>query len=90
MPPVDKLTLYPIHAVGQPFLDDEPFDDSLLPAQVVPHVSIEKIAGLMAADTFDVMNRHPSPETIESFANIDYAIVHRFRSEIGSARLRPE
>jgi len=89
MPPVDKLTLYPIHAVGQPFLD-EPFDDSLLPAQVVPYVSIERVAGLIAPDTFDVMNRHLSPETIESFANIDYAIVHRFRSEIGSARLRPE
>ena len=58
MPPGDKMTLYPIHAVGQAFLDDEPFDDALLPAEVIPGVRIEKIAGLLTQRSFDGWNQH--------------------------------
>jgi hypothetical protein len=63
---IDKMTLYPIHAVGQPFLDDEPFDDALLPAQVVPDVSVEKVAGLLTPTSFDLWNRSLSPDKIAS------------------------
>jgi len=81
MPVVEKLTLYPIPRVGQAFVDDEPFDDALLPAEVVHGVCVEKVAGLLNDKTFNLWKRHLSPEDIESFAHIDYAIVHRFRSE---------
>jgi len=78
---IEKMTLYPIHAVGRPFMDEEPFDDSLLPAEIIPDVRIEKVAGLLTPESFDLWKRHLAPEKIQSFANIDYAIVHRFRAE---------
>jgi hypothetical protein len=80
MASVAKMTLYPIHAVGQPFVDDEPFDDALLPAEIIPGVRVEKVAGLLTPKTFEVLKRSVAPDKIESFANIDYAIVHHFRS----------
>jgi hypothetical protein len=85
MPLTEKMTLYPIHAVGQPFVDDEPFDDTLLPAQVSPGVTLEKVAGLLTPASFHLWERGLSRDQIESFANIDYAIVHRFHSQPGTA-----
>jgi hypothetical protein len=78
------MTLYPIYAVGQPFVDDEPFDDGLLPAQVNPGVTVEKVAGLLTPASFQPWEQHLSPDQIDSFANIDYAIVHRFHSQEGT------
>ncbi|HTS37924.1 MAG TPA: hypothetical protein VMH04_19770 [Candidatus Solibacter sp.] len=85
MSELEKITLYSIHRVAQHFLDDERFDDSLLPATIVPDVTLEKIPkGLLTREAFSIFKNHIAAKTIESFEEISYAIVHRFRGDFGT------
>jgi hypothetical protein len=43
MAALEKVTLYPIHGIALNFVDDFPFDVSLLPASIVPDVTLEEI-----------------------------------------------
>ena len=45
------VTLYPINEVTQSWQDD-PFDHSKLPAQIVPDVTIENVKDMFNEETF--------------------------------------
>lgn len=82
---IDKITLYPIHRLAANFVDDAPFDVSLLPATIVPNVTLEKIPnGFLTREAFNIFKGHIAARTIESFEDIRYAIVHRFRGGYGT------
>jgi hypothetical protein len=85
MAAVEKITLYPIHGIAGSFGDDFPFDLSVLPASIIPDVTVEEIPhGLLTPETFSLFGKHISAKTIESFTGIRYAIVHRFRGGFGT------
>lgn len=91
MAAVDKITLYPIHGVADKFVDDFPFDTSVLPASVVPDVTLEEIPrGFFTPETFSIFREHISAKTIESFTGIRYALVHRFRGHFGTGEAETE
>ncbi len=46
-----RVTLYPINAVTQGWQND-PFDHSKLPAQIVPGVTIEDVKSMFNVETF--------------------------------------
>jgi hypothetical protein len=91
MAAVEKITLYPIHGIASNFVDDFPFDVSVLPAPIVPDVTLEEIPhGLLTPETFSVFRGHISAKTIESFTGIHYALVHRFRGGFGTGEVESQ
>ena len=46
-----RVTLYPINAVAEPWQND-PFDQTKLPAQIVPDVTIENVKAMFNENTF--------------------------------------
>jgi hypothetical protein len=61
MAAVEKITLYPMHGIAGNFGDDFPFDVSVLPALIVPDVTLEQIpVGLLTPETFGIF-RELSP-----------------------------
>jgi hypothetical protein len=88
---IDKITLYPIHRLATNLVDDAPFDLSLLPATIVPDVNLEEIPhGFLTQETFTVFKEQIAARTIESFEDIKYAIVHRFRGEYGTGEIEQQ
>jgi len=91
MAAVDKITLYPIHGIASSLVDDFPFDVSVLPASIVPDVTLEEIPrGLLTPQTFSIFREHISAKTIDSFTGIHYALVHRFRGDFGTGEVETQ
>ncbi len=91
MAALDKITLYPIHGIAGNFGDDFPFDVSVLPASILPDVTLEKIPpGLLTPEIFGIFREHISAKTIESFTGIHYALVHRFRGDFGTGEVETQ
>ena len=74
-----RITLYPINAVTELWQDD-PFDHSMLPAQVVPDVTIESVKGMFNEQTFSWVGSEMGKHDMETLAGVKYAIVHRFEA----------
>ncbi len=72
-----QVTLYPISGVTESWQDD-PFDHSMLPAQVVPDVTIENVKAMFNQPTFSWVGSEMGIRDMETLAGVKYAIVHRF------------
>jgi len=72
-----RITLYPINAVAGVW-EDEPFDQTNLPAQILPDVSIENVSSMFTEDTFSWVHTAMGTRDLETLNNVKYAIVHRF------------
>jgi hypothetical protein len=71
------VTLYPINEVTQSWQDD-PFDLSKLPAQIVPDVTIENVKAMFNEQTFSWVGSEMGKHDMETLAGVKYAVVHRF------------
>jgi hypothetical protein len=72
-----RVTLYPINAVSEMWQDD-PFDHTQLPAQIVPGVTIENVKALFNEQTFSWVGTEMGKYDMETLGGVKYAIVHRF------------
>src|SRR5258706_92222 len=73
-----RVTLYPINGVTESWQDD-PFDHSMLPAQIVPDVTIENVKSMFNAETFSWVGSEMGKRDMETLGGVKYAIVHRFK-----------
>ncbi len=76
----DKLTLYPIFAVDDPW-DEEPFDTAVLPFMVTDNIAVEDVSGLFNDDTFSWVEREMGRHDLEDLKSVHYAIVHRYQTQ---------
>jgi hypothetical protein len=76
-----KIALYPFAGVTGPWVDD-PFDTSMLPATLVPGVTIEDVTPLINEDTFSWLGDQLGKRDTEAMQEIRYAIVHRYEPDI--------
>jgi hypothetical protein len=71
------FALYPIVGVTRDFLED-PFDDSVLPAQIVPGVTIEDARKLFPEDSFKLWSEHLAKRQLDSLKRVRFVIVNRY------------
>ena len=78
----NRIALYPILSIAADW-DDEPFDRSVLPLQIVPTVTIEDAKSLFREDQFDWLAHHLSKQELDSLKSIRYrlAIVRRYKPD---------
>jgi hypothetical protein len=74
-----RVTLYPIAAIARSW-EDEPFDESTLPATIVPDVTVENVAPMFKGDTWSLFEGEISKRDLEVLRGIKHAIVHRYSS----------
>jgi hypothetical protein len=75
----NRIALYPITSIAQGW-DDEPFDRSILPVQIVPSVTIEEAKPLFKGDQFDWLTSYLGKENVETLKAMRFslAIVYRY------------
>jgi hypothetical protein len=73
------LTLFPISGLAAEW-DDEPFDESKLPAAIVPDVTIENVSSMFTDNTWDSFKTLLSHRDMQTLKQVEHAIVHRFNS----------
>jgi hypothetical protein len=79
-----RVTLYPLAGLAAPW-EDEPFDESQLPATIVSGVTVENVAAMFKDDTWDFFETEIGKRDMEVLRRIKCAIVHRYPSaEFGS------
>jgi hypothetical protein len=71
------VTLYPINGVTESWQDD-PFDHSKLPVQIIPDVTIENVKAMFNEQTFSWVGNEMGKRDKETLTGVKYAIVHRF------------
>lgn len=76
-----KIAFYPFAGVTGAW-DDDPFDTSVLPATLVPGVTIEDVTPLFTEDTFGWMESELGKRDTKALQDIRYAIVHRYEPDI--------
>jgi hypothetical protein len=78
----NRIALYPILSIAADW-DDEPFDRSVLPVQIVPAVTLEDAKSLFREDQFDWLTHHLSKQELDTLKSIRYrlAIVHRYQPD---------
>ncbi len=78
----NRIALYPLLSVAAGW-DDEPFDRSVLPIQIVPTVTIEDAKSLFREDQFDWLTHHLSKQELDTLKSIRHglAIVHRYQPD---------
>jgi hypothetical protein len=74
---IKRVTLYPITSIAEAFQDD-PFDPSQLPAEIVPNITIEKVSPMFNERTFSLFRNMMGEHAMKDLDSIHYAIVHRF------------
>ena len=74
----DRIALYAIPNIADAW-SDEPLDLSLLPATIVPGVTIEDTSSYIDADTFDGVERELGRHKMSAMRSMRYAIVHRYQ-----------
>jgi hypothetical protein len=73
----EKLTLYPIYAVGEGW-DDEPFNPEVLPFSVTPFITVEDVSSLFNDETSRWVEREMGRHDMEDLRSVRYAVVHRY------------
>jgi hypothetical protein len=81
MEAIRKIALYPFAGVTATW-DDDPFDTSVLPATLVPGVTIEDVTPLFTEDTFGWMASELGRRDTKALQDIRCAIVHRYEPDI--------
>jgi hypothetical protein len=74
---VYKITLYPIFAVAD-MIDGQPFDQQVLPFEVVAGVTVEDVRPLFTEDTFRWVRNDLGRHDLEDLQEIHHAILHRY------------
>jgi hypothetical protein len=74
-----NFTLYTIYALGQQ-RDDEPFDLTRLPLEVVEGVRIEDLRPLLKEDAFDYVTPQMGTWAVDHLKRSNYAFVHRYEA----------
>jgi hypothetical protein len=78
MPDVpNKVTLYPIFALADA-IDGQPFDQRVLPFEVIAGVTVEDVRPLLTPETFRWVRNELARRDLEVLQQIHYAIVHRY------------
>ena len=72
-----RVNIYPIDGVSQSWQDD-PFDHSTLPADIVSGVTIENVKEMFNEETFSWMGDELGKRDIKTLKGVEHAIVHRF------------
>lgn len=78
---LSKIAFYPFAGVTGPW-EDDPFDTSVLPATLVPGVTIEDVTSLINEDTFSWLADQLGKRDTEAMQAIRYAIVHHYEPDI--------
>jgi hypothetical protein len=71
-----SFTLYAIYSLGEH--DENPFDTSGLPLEIVKDVRIEHVAPLFRDNTFDFVKGDMGTHDVEQLEQVKYGIVHRY------------
>jgi hypothetical protein len=79
--------LYPVERIARAFPfkgnDDDDFDETLLPIDIIEGARLEDISALITEDEFEIYKSHLGTESVEKLQRMKYAIIHRFpESEI--------
>jgi hypothetical protein len=74
-----RVTLYPLAGLAAPW-EDEPFDESQLPATIASGVTVENVAAMFKDDTWDFFETEIGKRDMEVLKRIKCAIVHRYPS----------
>jgi hypothetical protein len=73
-----KVNLYAVYGITHTW-EDEPFDESALPARIVPNVTIESVSSMFTESSFDLFAASLSPDDLKSLRAVKYAVVERFQ-----------
>lgn len=75
-----KFSLFPIERIARNWLgvQDDNFDDSILPFEIVDGVFLEDVSQNIRGDEFDYCKRALGTEVTEHLEGVKYAIVHRY------------
>jgi hypothetical protein len=73
----DKVTLYPIFALAGRG-DDQPFDATVLPFQIVDGIAVEDVRPMFEDDTLAWVRNELGRRDVEELEEVHYAIVHRY------------
>lgn len=87
-----QFCLYPISCVARGQIwggaDDEGFDPSILPLNLVEGATIEDVSSLISSDEFEIFKRPLGDKAVEHLEALKYAIVHRTNDhELDSGKL---
>ena len=74
-----RFTLYPIYWLAND-ASEEPFDQTVLPFDVMEKVTIERVDSRFQAGAFDRMKERLGTEVVGNVAGVRYALVHRHKS----------
>lgn len=72
-----KISLYPIYGVADA-VDDQPFDASVLPFDVVRGVTVENVTAMFNEDTFKWVRKEMGRHDLEDLQGVRYALTHRY------------
>jgi hypothetical protein len=94
MSEVQRVTVYPIAGLAGAW-EDEPFDLALLPATIVPGVTLEDVSPMFDRDTWKWVEDEIGKRDLEVLERVKHAIVHRYvssqygtgESEMASSRV---
>jgi hypothetical protein len=85
-----RATLYPIAGLAGSW-EDEPFDESALPARIVEDVTIENVTPMFKNDTWSFVEGEIGKRDLEVLRRVQYAMVHRYSSsQYGSGNLEQQ
>lgn len=74
-----KVNLYAVYGISHPW-EDEPFNEAVLPAHIVPNVAIENVTAMFSEGSFDLFATSLSPDDLKSLRAVKYAVVERFQT----------
>jgi len=72
------MTLFPIYALAD-LIDGQPFDESVLPFEIMPNVAVEDVRPLFDENTFTWVGTHLGRREVEDIRSVHHAIVHRYK-----------
>jgi len=75
----NRVNLYALYGISAAW-EDEPFDESVLPAQIIPAVAVEDVSSMFTENAFKVFEEGLSPSDLKSLKAVRYAIVDRFQA----------
>lgn len=75
--PENKVNLYALYGIAHDY-EDDPFDESVLPVEIIPTVTIENVSSMFKDDAFHIFEAGLNPRELKALKAVKYAFVHRF------------
>ncbi len=75
-----RFSLYEIYGLAGG-VDDEVFDKSVLPFDVIEGVRIEDVSSLLRSDTFEFVKKRMGSDAVKQLGGVTCALVHRYTPE---------